>query len=65
MSAKCQKRTSVGGWGGKEPGGRHLLGIVKDGSDGVTHPGTNALDVHVSAFASFSTMSRLRSAPQR
>jgi hypothetical protein len=30
------------GWGGKEPGGRHLFGVVKDDSDGVTHPGTNA-----------------------
>jgi hypothetical protein len=32
----------VRGWGGKEPGGRHLFGVVKDDSDGVTHPGTNA-----------------------
>ena len=30
------------GWGGKEPGGRHLFGVVKDDTDGVTHPGTNA-----------------------
>jgi len=25
----------VRGWGGKEPGGRHLFGVVKDDSDGV------------------------------